>query len=157
MLVSYFYPVSGNCITIAVMRKKEFTQTFHKLLTALAVFDNIFIASAIFTLAIRLLKVINIILFGCCRTFSLLDNPKFWFLIPMFLPMIILGSFAMISSMYLTLAIRWHRNKSFLIQCLDVVGLSIERFIGVCYPLHSRTRVQRGPFVYILPVVIGRL
>ena len=55
MLVSYFYPVSGNCITIAVMRKKEFTQTFHKLLTALAVFDNIFIASAIFTLAIRLL------------------------------------------------------------------------------------------------------
>ena len=136
MLVSYFYPVSGNCITIAVMRKKEFTQTFHKLLTALAVFDNIFIASAIFTLAIRLPKVINIILFGCCRTFSLLDNPKFWFLIPMFLPMIILGSFAMISSMYLTLAIRWHRNEGFLIQvlmllvsALSVLLVSVIHFI----------------------------
>ena len=57
LLISYFYPALGNLITIAVMRKKEFTQTFHKLLTALAVFDNIFIVSAIFTLAIRLVMM----------------------------------------------------------------------------------------------------
>ena len=45
--------VSGNIITIIIMNRKEFRETFHKLLIALAVFDNIFIVSAIFTLIIR--------------------------------------------------------------------------------------------------------
>ena len=40
------------------------------------------------------------------RTFSLLHHPKLMFLNTIFMGMITLGSFAMATSMYLTLAIR---------------------------------------------------
>ena len=43
----------GNTLTIIIMKRKEFRETFHKLLIALAVFDNVFILSALFTLIIR--------------------------------------------------------------------------------------------------------
>ena len=37
-------------MTILIMRRKEFTETFHDLLLALAVVDTVFIVAAIFTL-----------------------------------------------------------------------------------------------------------
>merc|ERR1712096_502388 len=73
------------------------------------------------------------------RSFSLLDQPRFKFLSSIFMAMITTGSFAMVTSMYLTLSI------------------SIERYFGICYPIQSRVRRRRRVLVYLVPVVVGSL
>ena len=100
--------MSGNTVTIFIMRRKEFAETFHKLLIALAVFDNIFIIAAVSTLIIRFSYPGNISYNPILhfRTFSLLDYSHLRFLSHVFMAMITTGSFAMVTSMYLTLAIR---------------------------------------------------
>ena len=103
----------GNTLTIIIMKRKEFRETFHKLLIALAVFDNVFIMAALFTLIIR--YVFQVIFYMTStflyRTFSLLDYKQLRFLSPIFMVMIIIASFAMVTSMYLTLAIRCRFKK----------------------------------------------
>ena len=34
--------------------------------------------------------------------------------------------------------------------------LSVERYFGICYPIHSRVRRKRRVFVYLAPVIVGR-
>jgi ABC-type multidrug transport system permease subunit len=137
------------------MKRKEFQETFHKLLIALAVFDNVFIISAIFTLIIRYVLYAKYIqLQAFFRTFSLLDYKHLGFLSPIFMAMIITASFAMVTSMYLTLAIRCglERKKKHSYKFF----FSIERYFGICYPIQSRVRGRRRVFVYLLPVIVGR-
>jgi len=122
-LVIGIFGLLGNTVAINIWRKKEFTETFHKLLITLAVMDNIFIITAVFALT--------------SRTFSLLRHPKLLFLNTIFMGMITLGSFAMATSMYLTLAI------------------SIERYFGICHPMQSRVGRRRRSFAYIVPVFLG--
>ena len=105
--------LSGNTITVLIMQRKEFRETFHRLLIALAVFDNIFIIAALFTLIIRYVLLIdksshNDIFF---RTFSLLDYSHLRFLSHIFMGMITTASFSMFTSIYLTLAIRYYTCK----------------------------------------------
>ena len=47
-----------------------------------------------------------------------------------------LGSFALLTSMYLT------------------VSISVERYYGICFPLRSRVRGRRRLVIYLLPVIL---
>jgi len=113
--------VTGNLISIMVLSKKEFRETFHKLLICLAVDDIVFIICAIFTCIVR--------------THSLLEGDLWYIFEPIFLFLIPLGSCALVTSMYLT------------------VSISVERYIGICYPLQSRVFGHRRLIFYLMPVL----
>ena len=82
----------GNIVSIMILSKKEFRETFHRLLISLAVVDIIFIICAIFTCIIR--------------THSLLQGHQWQIFEPIFLFIIPMGSCALVTSMYLTVSIR---------------------------------------------------
>jgi len=119
------FGIAGNIVSILVLSKKEFQETFHRLLICLALVDIVFIVCAIITCVIR--------------THSLLEGEHWRIWEPIFLFSIPMGGCALVTSMYLT------------------VSISVERYFGICFPLHSRVRGGRRLVLYLLPVLLFSL
>lgn len=114
----------GNGATIAVLSRPNFKETFHKLLICLSCFDSLFIGSAILIYSIRAYK-----LYQKGTLLAYLVDYTFMIIYP-------LANVALYGSIYITLAV------------------SIERFLGVVYPVQSRTRPRRHLWSYLVPVLV---
>eukprot|EP00092_Neocalanus_flemingeri_P038473 GFUD01041884.1.p1 GENE.GFUD01041884.1~~GFUD01041884.1.p1 ORF type:complete len:407 (-),score=61.26 GFUD01041884.1:820-2040(-) len=87
--------ICGNIASIMVLSKREFKDTFHKLLISLSLVDSTFIICAVFTFLVR--------------SQGLLEGPLSNILAPLFLICLALGSCALVTSMYLTISISVER------------------------------------------------
>jgi len=115
----------GNICSICVLSKDQFRETFHKLLICLSILDSSFIICAVFTLLVR--------------SHELLGGPASHILSPLFLISLPMGSFSLMSSMYLT------------------ISISVERYFGLCYPIQSRVKGRRRIWLYLIPVIFFSL
>ena len=151
------YVFSGNTVTVFIMRRKEFAETFHKLLIALAVFDNIFIISALFTLIVRLVFP-NI--FHSIQSYILEPSAFLTILICGFSPTFSWPWSPLAASPWsppCTSHLPSGRNISISFYNHIVYNFSIERYFGICYPIQSRVGRRKRVLVYLVPVIVGRL
>ena len=154
------YLLLGNTLTVIIMRRKEFSETFHKLLITLAITDNIFIITALFALITRLSNLNKEYpLLPCIHLFQNIQSP--W---PATVPVPLLhlhghDHHRQLRHGHLHVPHTGYQVglwPQVLMSIKIKVNFSIERYFGICFPIQSRVGRRRRAFVYILPVFVGR-